>query len=199
MSQIVVTETGLEGLLIVDPFIHMDDRGFFLEAYNRREFVSAGITDVFVQDNQSRSRKGVLRGMHYQKHHPQGKLVSVTHGEVYDVVLDLRRESPTFMKWYGVLLSGENHRQMYVPRGFAHGYVVLSEYADFHYKTTDYYEPGDEGGIRWYDSAMGIEWPVLEKTGDDGTPAFFLEDGTKIITSEKDECWPYLKDAFLFD
>ena len=153
--------TALAGVLILEPTVFGDARGFFLESYNRRRFAAAtGVDPQFVQDNHSRSAKGVLRGLHYQLHQPQGKLVRVTQGAVFDVALDIRPGSPTFGRWAGVELTGDNQRQLWVPPGLAHGFVVLSETADFLYKTTDYYAPEHERCIAWNDPAIGIDWPL---------------------------------------
>lgn len=155
------TPTAIEGVFILEPKVFGDSRGFFMESFNRRAFAAATGVDVdFVQDNHSRSRKGVLRGLHYQIEQPQGKLVRVTQGVVFDVAVDIRKGSPTFGRWVGVELSGDNHRQFWVPAGLAHGFVVLSETADFLYKTTDYYAPQHERCIAWNDPAIGIEWPL---------------------------------------
>ncbi|MDP3871135.1 MAG: dTDP-4-dehydrorhamnose 3,5-epimerase [Methyloversatilis sp.] len=156
-----VVETGIAGLLVLEPKVFGDARGFFMESFNARAFREATGLDVsFVQDNHSRSGKGVLRGLHYQVNQPQGKLVRVAQGAVFDVAVDLRRSSPTFGKWYGVELSGENHRQFWVPAGFAHGFYVLSESADFLYKTTDYYAPEHERSLAWNDPTVGVEWSL---------------------------------------
>lgn len=158
---IQVTSMSLEGIKLIEPKVFGDARGFFFESFNAREFaqkVQDGVT--FVQDNHSRSAKGVLRGLHYQIQHAQGKLVRVTEGEVFDVVVDLRRASPTFGKWEGIVLSSENHRQLWVPPGFAHGFVVLSQSAEFLYKTTDYWYPEFERCLIWNDAQVGIEWPI---------------------------------------
>ena len=155
-----VTECELAGLLLIEPKVFGDLRGFFLESWNRDRYRAAGIPDDFVQDNFSFSRQGTLRGLHFQNPRPQGKLVSVWQGEVWDVAVDLRRQSPTFGRWLGASLSAENKRQFYVPPGFAHGFVVLSEAALFHYKCTNDYSPKDEVGFRWDDPAVGIRWPV---------------------------------------
>ncbi|MGB3072233.1 MAG: dTDP-4-dehydrorhamnose 3,5-epimerase [Ottowia sp.] len=153
--------TAIEGVFILEPKLFGDSRGFFMESYNRRVFAAAtGVDPEFVQDNQSRSRKGVLRGLHYQIEQPQGKLVRVTQGAVFDVAVDIRKGSPTFGRWAGVELTGDNHRQFWVPAGLAHGFVVLSDTADFLYKTTDYYAPQHERCIAWNDPAIGIEWPL---------------------------------------
>jgi dTDP-4-dehydrorhamnose 3,5-epimerase len=157
-----VIETELPGVLIVEPVVHGDARGFFLESFHARRYAESGLPETFVQDNHSRSARGVLRGLHYQLQHPQGKLVRVVSGEVFDVAVDIRKGSPAFGRWVGATLSADNHRQLYVPPGFAHGFCVLSEYADFLYKCTDYYAPDDERGVRWDDPDIGIEWPALE-------------------------------------
>jgi len=151
----------IKGLFEIQPKIFGDSRGYFLESYSQRDFEQAGIKANFVQDNQSRSVKGVLRGLHFQKSHPQGKLVSVTEGEVFDVAVDMRHSSATFGKWYGVVLSGEKKNQLFIPEGFAHGFLVLSETAVFSYKCTDFYYPEDEGGIIWNDPDIGVIWPDL--------------------------------------
>ncbi len=157
-----VTETGIAGLLVLEPKVFGDARGFFMESFNARTFAEVtGLSGVeFVQDNHSRSQQGVLRGLHYQVRQPQGKLVRVAQGRVFDVAVDLRRASPTFGKWYGVELSGENHRQFWVPAGFAHGFYVMSESADFLYKTTDYYAPEHERSLAWNDATVGVHWPL---------------------------------------
>ena len=149
-------------VLIIEPDVFPDARGFFMESFHAAKYRAQGLPESFVQDNHSRSSRGVLRGLHYQLEHPQGKLVRVVTGEVYDVAVDIRRGSPFFGQWVGALLSEENQRQMYVPPGFAHGFCTLSEQADFLYKCTDYYAPGDEYGIAWDDPAIGIEWPAME-------------------------------------
>ena len=154
-------QTAIDGVLILEPRVFGDARGFFMESYNRRAFAQATGLDVdFVQDNHRRSRKGVLRGLHYQIQQPQGKLVRVTSGAVFDVAVDIRRRSPTFGHWVGVELSADNQRQLWVPAGMAHGFVVLSDTADFLYKTTDYYAPEHERSIAWDDDAIGIDWPL---------------------------------------
>ncbi len=158
MGQIRVETCEIEGLKIITPAVHGDERGYFMETYNYNDFKEAGIDDVFVQDNQSSSTYGVLRGMHFQKNFPQGKLVRVISGEVYDVAVDLREGSPTFGKWNGLILSAENKKMFYIPKGFAHGFLVLSELAEFAYKCTDFYHAGDDGGLRFDDTALGIKW-----------------------------------------
>jgi dTDP-4-dehydrorhamnose 3,5-epimerase len=156
-----VVATPIEGLLVIEPRVFGDDRGFFMESWNQRSFRElTGVQESFVQDNHSRSGRGVLRGLHYQLRQPQGKLVRVVQGEVFDVAVDARRSSPTFGRWHGVMLSESNRRQFWVPAGFAHGFVVLSESADFLYKTTDYYAPEHERCIAWNDPAVGIDWPL---------------------------------------
>lgn len=156
-----VIETGIPGLLVLESKVFGDARGFFMESFNARTFTEVtGVKADFVQDNHSRSGRGVLRGLHYQVQQPQGKLVRVAQGRVFDVAVDLRRSSPTFGKWYGVELSGENHRQFWVPAGFAHGFYVLSDSADFLYKTTDYYAPQHERSLAWNDATVGVQWPL---------------------------------------
>ncbi len=164
MSKIKVTENcnGIEGLKVIEPAVFGDARGYFMETYNYNDFAEAGIDCQFVQDNQSASKKGVLRGLHFQINYPQDKLVRVVNGEVFDVAVDLREGSKTFGKWYGVLLSAENKKQFFVPKNFAHGFIVLSEEAEFCYKVTDFYHPNDEGGILWNDAEVGVEWPMPE-------------------------------------
>jgi dTDP-4-dehydrorhamnose 3,5-epimerase len=158
-----VITTPLEGLLVLEPRVFGDDRGFFFESYNARRFSElTGVTTEFVQDNHSRSSKGVLRGLHYQIQQAQGKLVRATAGSVFDVAVDIRKSSPTFGQWFGLELSAENKLQMWIPAGFAHGFVVTSESAEFLYKTTDYWAPEHERAILWNDPAIGIQWPVLD-------------------------------------
>ncbi len=152
----------LSGLLIIEPKVFGDARGFFLETWNQQRYAEAGLDAAFVQDNISFSRKGILRGLHFQNPKPQGKLLQVLQGEVFDVAVDIRRSSPTFGKWHGLVLSSENKRQFYIPSGFAHGFLVLSETALFHYKCTDFYSPRDEMALRWDDPDIGIEWPLTE-------------------------------------
>lgn len=160
MGNILVTRCEIEGLAVIEPELRADERGWFFESYNYRDLKQAGIDRQFVQDNQSLSVRGVLRGLHYQKNHPQAKLVRVVRGRVYDAVVDLRKGSATFGRWYGVELSAENRKQLYVPEGFAHGYLTLSEEAEFCYKCTDFYHPGDEGGLLYNDPEIGIRWPL---------------------------------------
>ncbi|MGN0348901.1 MAG: dTDP-4-dehydrorhamnose 3,5-epimerase [Roseburia sp.] len=167
MGKIKVTDccNGIEGLKVIEPSVFGDERGYFMETYNYNDFREAGISCEFVQDNQSASKKGVLRGLHFQIQYPQDKLVRVINGEVFDVAVDLREDSKTFGKWFGVLLTAENKKQFFVPKGFAHGFLVLSEYAEFCYKVTDFYHPNDEGGILWNDAELGIEWPMPKGMG----------------------------------
>jgi len=158
------TESQLPGVLLIEPDIFRDERGFFMESYHRTRYSEAGIGSVFVQDNRSHSRRGILRGLHYQLEHGQGKLIYAVTGEIFDVAVDIRLGSPTFGRWVGDYLSAENGRQIFVPKGFAHGFCVLSETADVVYKCTDFYVPGDEYGILWSDPAIGIAWPCEEVT-----------------------------------
>jgi dTDP-4-dehydrorhamnose 3,5-epimerase len=160
MGNFKFTKLEIDGLYIIEPKVFGDNRGYFMETYNYNDFKEAGLDMVFVQDNQSKSTKGVLRGLHFQKEHLQGKLVRVISGEVFDVAVDIRRNSKMFGKWHGVVLSSENKKQFSIPEGFAHGFLVLSDEAEFVYKCTDFYHPEDEGGIIWNDSNIGIEWPV---------------------------------------
>ena len=163
MGKITVETCKIEGLKVITPTVFGDARGYFMETYQYEDFKTAGIDVVFVQDNQSASKKGVLRGLHFQINHPQDKLVRVIKGEVYDVAVDLRKESPTFGQWYGVLLSEENKKQFFIPKGFAHGFLVLSDYAEFCYKCSDFYHPNDEGGLAYNDPDIGVDWPIPEE------------------------------------
>ena len=200
MGQITVIPCGIEGLLEIQPTVHRDARGYFTETYNKRDMEEAGLFMEFVQDNQSASSKGVLRGLHYQKQHPQGKLVRVISGEVFDVAVDLRANSQTFGKWHGVILSAEKQNQFYVPEGFAHGFLVLSDRAEFCYKVTDFYRPGDEGSLAFNDPDIAVEWPGLtgEYPGSADPSGYWLEDGTPLILSAKDIAAPRLGEAFRF-
>ncbi len=180
MGKITVETCEIEGLKVITPQVFGDSRGYFMETYSKRDFTEAGIDVEFVQDNQSASKKGVLRGLHFQKNFPQDKLVRVVSGEVFDVAVDLRESSKTFGKWFGVRLSAENKKQFYIPKGFAHGFLVLSDYAEFVYKCSDFYHPDDEGGILFNDPEIGIEWPY--------------EDESELIMSEKDPKWGTLSD-----
>lgn len=199
MGQITVTETPIKGLYVIEPTVHGDSRGYFVETYNQQNMHEAGLDMVFVQDNQSVSTKGVLRGLHFQKQYPQGKLVRVIQGEVFDVAVDLRAGSKTYGKWFGVILSEENHKQFYISEGFAHGFLVLSDVAKFCYKVTDFYHPGDEGGMAWNDPEIGIEWPGLagEYQGTASAEGYCIE-GTPLKLSDKDQRWSGLKDTFQF-
>lgn len=183
MGRFKFIETEIEDLYIIETKVFGDMRGYFMETYNAKDFKEAGLNMVFVQDNQSKSKKGVLRGLHFQYKYPQGKLVRVTKGEVFDVAVDIRKNSKTFGKWYGVILSEENKRQFYVPEGFAHGFLVLSEEAEFVYKCTEFYHPEDECGILWNDVDIGINWS--------------LDKVDEIILSEKDNKWKKLKEIDL--
>ncbi|MBE6001018.1 MAG: dTDP-4-dehydrorhamnose 3,5-epimerase [Eubacteriales bacterium] len=200
MGQIKVTKTEIEGLYVIEPAVHGDSRGYFMETYNQNDMHEAGLDMVFVQDNQSMSVKGVLRGLHFQKQYPQGKLVRVIRGEVFDVAVDLREGSRTYGKWYGILLSAENKKQFYISEGFAHGFLVLSDVAEFCYKVTDFYRPGDEGGLAWNDPEIGIEWPQLsgEYTGTADSSGYTLADGTPLNLSDKDKLWKGIAETFHF-
>lgn len=198
MGQIQVEKNvgGIEGLCVITPTVHGDARGYFMETYNENDMKEAGLSLNFVQDNQSSSSKGVLRGLHYQKNFPQGKLVRVIRGSVFDVAVDLRKGSSTYGKWYGAELSEENKKQFYIPEGFAHGYLVLSEWAEFCYKCTDFYHPGDDGGLTWNDPDIGIEWPdvIGEYPGNGSCADYHMSDGTPLNINERDEKWPGLKE-----
>ena len=200
MGQIKVTKAPIEGLYVIEPTVHGDNRGYFMETYNQNDMHEAGLDMVFVQDNQSMSAKGVLRGLHFQKQYPQGKLVRVIKGTVFDVAVDLRAGSETFGKWYGVELSEENKKMFYISEGFAHGFLVLSDVAEFCYKVTDFYHPGDEGGLAWNDPQIGIEWPEVAGAyqGTATGEGYCLSDGTRLNLSEKDQKWQGLKDTFHF-
>ena len=200
MGKITVETCEIEGLKIITPTVFGDARGYFCETYNYNDYKEAGIPEVFVQDNQSASKKGVLRGLHFQKKFPQDKLVRVIKGEVYDVAVDLREGSPTFGQWYGVLLSEENKKQFFIPKNFAHGFLVVSDYAEFCYKCTDFYHPGDEGGMAWNDPEIGISWPELsgEYQGTASAEGYTLADGTALVMSDKDQKWLGIKDTFKF-
>ncbi len=180
MGKITVETCHIEGLKVITPEVHGDARGYFVETYHKQAYSEAGITEEFVQDNQSASRRGVLRGLHFQIEHAQSKLVRVISGEVFDVAVDMREGSPTYGQWFGVVLSAENMKQFYIPKHFAHGFLVLSEHAEFCYKVTDFYHPNAESGIIYNDPDIGIEWPIPE--------------GMELIMSDKDTKWGQLKD-----
>ena len=184
MGKIKVTTCDIEGLYVIEPTVFKDERGYFMETYNQNDFKEAGLNMTFVQDNQSMSVKGVLRGLHFQKQYPQGKLVRAVSGTVFDVAVGLRADSKTYGKWFGVTLSAENKKQFYIPEGFAHGFLVLSDEAEFAYKCTDFYHPGDEGGLLWSDPEIGVDWPI--------------EEGMELIISDMDKKWSGLKDTFKF-
>lgn len=175
MGKITVETCEIEGLKVITPQVHGDERGYFIETYNYQDFKEAGIPEIFVQDNQSASKKGVLRGLHFQINFPQDKLVRVIKGEVFDVAVDLRPGSPTFGKWHGELLTEKNKKQFFVPKNFAHGFYVVSDYAEFCYKCTDFYHPGDEGGLMWNDPEIGVQWPI--------------DPNVEMILSERDTKW----------
>lgn len=180
MGKFTVETCDIEGLKVITPTAFGDKRGYFMESYQANDFKELGIDAVFVQDNQSSSTKGVLRGMHYQINFPQDKLVRVISGEVYDAVVDLREGSPTYGKSFGVVLSAENRKQLFIPKGFAHGFVVLSDYAEFFYKVSDFYHPNDEGGLLWNDPEVGIDWPI--------------KDESQLNIIERDQNWPKLSE-----
>ena len=180
MGKFNFIETKIEGIYIIEPKVFGDNRGYFMETYNKNDFFEAGLTMEFVQDNESKSKKGVLRGLHFQTKHTQGKLVRVTEGSVFDVAVDLRKGSPTFGKWNGVILTDDNKKQFYIPEGFAHGFLVLSDVAVFNYKCTDYYAPEYDSGVLWNDADIAVKWPV--------------EEIDEIILSEKDKNQKKLKD-----
>lgn len=200
MGQIKVTKAPIEGLYVIEPSVHGDARGYFMETYNQKDMHEAGLDMAFVQDNQSMSTKGVLRGLHFQKQFPQGKLVRVIKGSVYDVAVDLREGSPTYGQYYGVELTEENKKQFYISEGFAHGFLVLSDVAEFCYKVTDFWHPGDESGLAWNDPEINIQWPQLRGAypGSASAEGYTLEDGTPLNLSDKDQKWLGLKDTFHF-
>lgn len=197
MGQIDVEKNvgGIEGLCVITPTVHGDSRGYFVETYNERDLAEYGINVKFVQDNQSMSVKGVLRGLHFQIDHPQCKLVRTIRGVVFDVVVDLRTDSATYGKWHGEILSAENKKQFLIPAGFAHGFLVLSDEAEFCYKVNDFWHPNDEGGIAWNDPGIGIVWPEVsgEYRGSASAEGYALEDGTPLVLSEKDQRWGRLE------
>ena len=197
MGQIKVEKdvNGIAGLCVISPAVHGDSRGYFMETYSQRDMEENGIDIVFVQDNQSMSTKGVLRGLHFQKQFPQTKLVRVIKGSVFDVAVDLRADSETYGQWYGIELTEENKKQFLIPRGFAHGFLVLSDTAEFCYKCDDFYHPNDEGGLAWNDPGIGIVWPQLTGSynGTASAEGYAMADGTPLNLSEKDQKWPGLK------
>lgn len=201
MGQIHVERNmnGIEGLCVITPAVHGDARGYFMETYSQRDMEEAGFDIKFVQDNQSMSTKGVLRGLHFQKQFPQTKLVRVIKGEVFDVAVDLRAGSVTYGKWYGVVLSEENKKQFLIPRGFAHGFLVLSDTAEFCYKCDEFYHNNDEGGLAWNDPQIGIVWPKLEGSYNNSASADgYSVDGAPLNLSEKDQKWLGLSETFSF-
>lgn len=202
MSQLKIEKNvgDIEGLCIIEPAVHSDSRGYFMETYSQCDMEEAGINIIFVQDNQSMSVKGVLRGLHFQKKFPQAKLVRVIKGAVFDVAVDLRRNSKTLGKWFGVKLTEENKKQFLIPKGFAHGFLVLSDVAEFCYKCDDFYHPNDEGGLAWNDPEIGIKWPNIigKYKGSASNEGYTLKDGTELKLSEKDQEWLGIKDIFKF-
>ena len=199
MGQITVQKNldGIEGLCLIVPAVHGDSRGYFMETWSQRDMAENGLDIPFVQDNQSLSTKGVLRGLHYQKQHPQTKLVRVIRGEVFDVAVDLREGSATYGRWHGELLSEENNHQFLIPRGFAHGFLVLSDTAAFCYKCDDFYHPNDEGGLAWNDPEIGIVWPRVQGAwAGSASAAGYTLDGTPLNLSEKDQKWQGLRETF---
>ena len=200
MGQIKVEKNvgGIAGLCVITPAVHGDSRGYFMETYSQRDMEENGIHIQFVQDNQSMSVKGVLRGLHFQKNFPQTKLVRVVKGSVFDVAVDLRKDSVTYGKWYGIKLTEENKKQFLIPRGFAHGFLVLSDVAEFCYKCDDFYHANDEGGLAWNDPAIGIQWPEVigAYSGTASADGYTLSDGTPLILSDKDQKWDVLKNTF---
>lgn len=202
MGQITVEKNidGIEGLCVITPAVHGDNRGYFMETYNANDMKEAGLDILFVQGNQSLSTKGVLRGLHFQKQYPQTKLVRVIRGEVFDVAVDLRSGSATFGKYHGELLTADNKKQFLIPRGFAHGFLVLSDTAEFCYKCDDFYHPNDEGGMAWNDPEIGIRWPEVTGSypGSADASGYTLSDGTSLILSDKDQKWLGIADTFKF-
>ena len=201
MGQITVEKNinGINGLCVIIPAVHGDSRGYFMETYSARDMAEVGLDIVFVQDNQSCSTKGVLRGLHFQKQFPQTKLVRVIKGAVFDVAVDLRSGSPTYGKWHGELLSEENKKQFLIPRGFAHGFLVLSDIAEFCYKCDDFYHPNDEGGLAWNDPEIGIEWPgVVGSYPGSASATGYSIDGVPLKLSDKDQMWKGFKETFSF-
>ena len=199
MGQITVDYhvDGIEGLCLITPAIHGDRRGYFMETYNARDMKEAGLDYLFVQDNQSCSTKGVLRGLHFQKQFPQTKLVRVIRGTVFDVAVDIRKDSPTYGKYHGEILSEENKKQFLIPKGFAHGFLVLSDIAEFCYKCDDFYHPDDEGGMAWNDPEIGIKWPEVigDYNGTAMAEGYTMADGTPLNLSDKDQRWAGIKET----
>ena len=197
MGQITVEKNvaDIEGLCVITPAVHGDNRGYFMETYSQRDMEEAGLNMVFVQDNQSMSTKGVLRGLHFQKRYPQTKLVRAIKGSVFDVAVDLRADSATYGKWYGIVLTEENKKQFLIPKGFAHGFLVLSDTAEFCYKCDDFYHPNDEGGLAWNDPEIGIHWPQVQGSypGTACAEGYALTDGTPLNLSPKDQKWGTIK------
>ena len=202
MGQITVEKNvaGIEGLCVITPAVHGDNRGYFMETYSQRDMEENGIYINFVQDNQSMSTKGVLRGLHFQKNFPQTKLVRVIEGSVFDVAVDLRKDSTTFGKWYGIELTAENKKQFLIPRGFAHGFLVLTDTAEFCYKCDDFYHANDEGGLAWNDPEIGIVWPDVVGCygGSASSEGYTMSDGTLLKLSDKDQKWSGIKDTFSY-
>ena len=202
MGQITVERNvgGISGLCVITPAVHGDARGYFMETYSQRDMEEAGIDIRFVQDNQSKSVKGVLRGLHFQKNYPQTKLVRVIKGAVFDVAVDLRSGSETYGKWHGAILTEENKKQFLIPKGFAHGFLVLSDTAEFCYKCDDFYHPNDEGGLAWNDPEIGISWPELTGSyqGTASAEGYAMADGTPLNLSDKDQKWLGLEATFHF-
>lgn len=202
MAQITVEKNvgGIEGLCVITPAVHGDNRGYFMETYSQRDMEECGININFVQDNQSMSTKGVLRGLHFQKNFPQTKLVRAIKGTVFDVAVDLRSGSSTYGKWYGVLLTEENKKQFLIPKGFAHGFLVLTDTAEFCYKCDDFYHANDEGGLAWNDPEIDIVWPEVEGVYDGTASAasYKLADGTALNLSDKDQKWEILSKTIKF-
>ena len=198
MGQIIVERNinGIEGLCVITPALHGDCRGYFMETFNQRDMAEEGFNFNFVQDNQSMSTKGVLRGLHFQKQYPQTKLVRVVRGTVFDVTVDLRPGSKTFGHWHGELLTEENKKQFLIPRGFAHGFLVLSDIAEFFYKCDDFYHAGDEGGLAWNDPTIGIRWPgVMGEYNGTASAEGYTMDGVPLTLSEKDQKWLNLRET----
>jgi len=202
MGQIKVQKNlaGIKGLCAIEPAVHGDSRGYFMETYSQRDMEKAGIDISFVQDNQSMSTKGVLRGLHFQKNYPQTKLVRVINGSVFDVAVDLRSGSETYGKWHGIELSAENRLQFLIPKGFAHGFLVLSDTAEFCYKCDDFYHANDEGGMAWNDPKIGIVWPCVigKYQGTASAEGYRLESGENLNLSDKDQKWLGIKETFKF-